>query len=165
MQFHNRNSHIFAESIIHGGRTADVIEDLDGRGFLMKDCMYYIRGDAAGRHRDTRGSKSDYDIIMKELDRRNIKYQYQVPPANPAVRDRHNRVNAMLCNALGERRMFVYKNCPVVDEGFRLTKLKPGANYVEDDSKHYQHCLTAVGYAVNFEYLLSTYKGPRTQEL
>jgi len=33
-------------------------------------------------------------------------------------------------------------------EGFSLTKLKDGAQYIEDDSKRYQHITTAAGYGI-----------------
>lgn len=33
-------------------------------------------------------------------------------------------------------------------EGFRLTKLKEGADYIEDDANDYQHITTSVGYWV-----------------
>jgi hypothetical protein len=82
---------------------------------------------------------------MREL---GLNFQYLVPPANPAIRLRHNKLNAYCLNALGERRLFLYKGCDTLDEGLRLTKLKAGGQFVEDDSKPYQHCTTALGYAV-----------------
>lgn len=159
MQFTWPNAHIFNESVIQGVRTADVIEDLDNRGLLFKDCKYIINGDASGKHKDTRSSRSDYDIIKHELSKRGIIWEYHVSPGNPPIRTRHNKVNGMFLNAEGERRLFVYKDALIADEGFRLTKLKPGANYIEDDSKPYQHISTAIGYAVVFEQAMQNYRG------
>jgi len=45
-------------------------------------------------------------------------------------------------------RLFIYKKCKVAHEGMRLTSLKKGADYIEDDSKEYQHVTTAIGYRV-----------------
>jgi hypothetical protein len=143
--------HIFTESIIHGARTAEIIEDLDDRGYLKTHYQYFVSGDAAGAHRDTRSKQSDYSIIRAELERRNINAEFRVPKSNPPIRTRHNHVNAMFCNSNGLRRAFVYKDAPICDEGFRMTKLKKGANYIEDDSKHFQHCTTAIGYAMMIE--------------
>ena len=140
--------HVFAEVIIDGGRTVDTIDEFSDRGLLNPNFRYTLCGDAAGKHRDTRSLRSDYDIILSELRNRNLVVAYHVPPSNPALRLRHNRVNAYCLNALGERRLYLYRNCATIDEGLRLTKLKPGANYVEDDSKRFQHCTTALGYAV-----------------
>jgi hypothetical protein len=44
----------------------------------------------------------------------------------------------------------VYKKAATLDEGMRLTKLRPGSQYIEDDSKRYQHITTALGYAVHY---------------
>lgn len=151
MQYHEDAFHIFAEVIIQGSRTADTIEELDGKGLLVKDYKYIICGDASGKHRDTRSSQSDYDIIRKELSSRNLNFEYHVPLANPPVRTRHNRVNAYCKNMAGDTRLFIYKDAKTCDEAMRLTKLKPGASYIEDDSKAYQHVGTAIGYAIMSE--------------
>lgn len=165
MQFTWPEAHIFNESVIMSARTADIIEDLDARGLLMKDCHYIINGDASGKHRDTRSSRSDYEIIEHELSKRGIKFERRVAPSNPPIRERHNKMNGMFLNSLGERRLFVYKDAPTADEGCRLTKLKEGANYIEDDSKSYQHITTAVGYAIIMESRMLFYKDVKSQVL
>ena len=139
--------HFFDEVIISGARTQDTISEIDDRKLFFSDAKYIVCGDAAGKHKDTRSSKSDYDIIKEELDKRNISYDYQVPLSNPAIRSRHNRVNAYCLNGLNEVRLFVYRKCKTLDLGFRLVKLKKGS-YIEDDSKEYQHVTTAAGYAI-----------------
>lgn len=148
MQYINGVFHIFDEIVISGGRTANTLEELENKYYFSKSLKYIICGDASGKHRDTRNIRSDYDIITQWFQNHGLDYQYLVPIANPPVRTRHNLVNAYCLNANGQRRLFVYKDCPTVDEGFRLTKLKKGANYIEDDSKHYQHVTTSAGYAV-----------------
>ena len=162
MQYIDDTFHVFDQVVIEGARTADTIDELDHKGLLKTDWQYIICGDAAGKHRDTRGSRSDWDIILKELQNRNLKVTFLVPPANPGIRNRHNKVNAYCKNADGQVRLFVYKDAPTVDEGLRLVKLKPGANYIEDDSKRYQHVTTALGYAVYMLTLQASRKGQET---
>jgi hypothetical protein len=145
-QYINDQFHIFAESVIEGARTADIVEDFDARGFIQPNWRYEINGDASGKHRDTRSSRSDYDIIKHELSSRGAVYDYNVPLANPAIRKRHNTVNAYCKNAAGEVRLWIYQGCPTADKGMRLTKLKDAGNYIEDDSKSWQHISTAIGY-------------------
>lgn len=140
--------HVYAEVIINGARTMDALDELELNGHLMPDVNYIVCGDASGKHRDTRSLRSDYDIITQYLSRVGINYEYMVPPANPPIRKRHNLVNAYCKNALGDIRLFVYSSAPTVDEGLRLTKLKKGAGFVEDDSKAYQHCVCALGYGI-----------------
>lgn len=151
-QYIDKVFHVFNEVIIEGARTENALEDAAARGLLDFSTNYIINGDATGKSRSTNSNHSDYEVIRNFLDNYKqergsyINYRMDVPLSNPRVRDRHILVNGLLHNAKGERRIFVYKDAPTVDEGLRLTKLKPGANYVEDDSKYYQHCTTALGY-------------------
>jgi len=145
--------HIFDEIIIEGQRTVQSLEEMESRGYFKKYNRYIIHGDASGNAKDTRSFGTDYEIIEKFLANvtPRIAFENRVPRRNPSIRDRHNCVNGYLQNALGKTKLFVYKNCPIVDEGFRLTMLKDRGQYLEDDSKHYQHCTTAIGYGVMYE--------------
>jgi hypothetical protein len=151
LQFIGGVFHVFAEVVINNCRTVDVMEELWSKGLLSERHEYHVEGDASGSSRDTRSALSDYQIILKYLQNKNMKVVYRVPPTNPAVRYRHNKVNAYCLNGIGERRLFVYQGCSTLDEGLRLVKLKKGSNYIEDDSKHFQHVTTALGYAICFE--------------
>ena len=75
-------------------------------------------------------------------------------PSNPPIKTRHNIVNAYCLNHEKRIRFYIYKDAPVSDEGMRLVKLKKGGNYIEDDSKRYQHVTTAIGYGVHYCNLL-----------
>lgn len=153
MQF-NGEFHIFKDIVINGLRTEDMLEEAAGLGLLDHETEYVIHGDATGKHRDTRSRHSDYEIIKNWLSNyktpkgKPIRFRVDVPLSNPKVRARHNMVNAWLNNEKGQRRVFVYQEAPTVHEGLRLTKLKPGADYIEDDSKPWQHVTTALGYGI-----------------
>lgn len=152
IQYKGEEAHVFDEVVVHGMRTADALDEMSARGMLVEGQKYYINGDAAGRHKDTRGVRTDYDIIEKYLanHKNELDYEIAVPRANPQLRERHNLVNSMCENVKGERRLFVYAKAKTVDKGLRLTQLKKGAKYLEDDSaKHpYQHITTALGYSL-----------------
>jgi hypothetical protein len=60
-------------------------------------------------------------------------------------------MNSYFQNELGIRRFFVYTGCKTVDEAFRLTALKKGGDYIEDDSKYYQHISTSISYSVFYQ--------------
>ena len=146
--------HVFAEVIVQGSRTEDQMEEMAARGYLDYQTNYIINGDATGKRNDTRSPLSDYDIIKKYLanyrgpGNRALNFEMKVPMSNPPIRTRHNMVNAQFINEKGQVRLYVYKTCPTLDEGLRLTKLKPGAQYLEDDSKAHQHVTTALGYGI-----------------
>lgn len=163
-QFDQRGSsdmgvwHFFDEIIIDGQRTLDCMEEAANRGFLDLSRQIIIHGDATGRHKDTRSIVSDYDIIEKYLSNYRKKnggkviYDIAVPKANPPLRERHNISNAYMLSASGDRRVFVYKDAQTLDEGFRLTSLKSGGQYLEDDRNRYQHCTTSATYAIMSEW-------------
>lgn len=153
--------HIFAEVIVEGARTEDALEEFFSRGIVRRGPHYQIDGDASGKNRSTNSKSSDYDIIKERFQREGISYDYKVRLSNPPVRTRHNLVNAYCRNSLGDIRLYVW-NCPTVDEGLRLTALKKGASYIENDTKRYQHVTTALGYAVYRIHLESTRQEQRT---
>ena len=146
--------HFFREFVVEGARTQDIMEEIGASGLLERPNQFVIHGDASGKNRDTRSKRTDYDIIEKfmsnfsRLNGSKLDFEMKIPLANPPVRKRHNLMNAYFGNALGQTRAFVYRGCTVTDEGFRLTKLKKGGNYVEDDSPAYQHITTACGYGL-----------------
>src|SRR5690606_683850 len=113
-----------------------------------------ITGDATGDKSSTTNKRSDWDIIKKYLanyrtkEGKQLNYEVVVRKSNPAIRKRHNDVNAYLENAEGKFRTTIYKDCPVLEKGMRLTELAKGTSYIEDDSKEYQHVTTAKGYLI-----------------
>lgn len=141
-------THIFNEVTIEGLRTRPALEEAESKGLLDRRYTYIVHGDGTGHSRDTRSPMSDYDIIEAFMEEKRLRYDIDVPRRNPAIKERHNLMNGRICNAKGERNMFVYKDAPMAEEGLRLTALKDKANYIEDDSKPYQHITTAIGYSV-----------------
>lgn len=152
----NDTFHFFNEAIVEGADTEAILEEMAGRGLLDFDVSeYHIYGDATGDARSANSKKSNYDIIVSFLSNyrtplgNRVHFERNVPRANPPVRERHVRVNAYCKNALGNCRLFVYKDAPILHKGMRLTALKKGGLYIEDDSKPYQHVTTALGYCVH----------------
>ncbi len=146
--------HFFDEVVIHSARTLDTLEDLNARGYFDYPCKYIIQGDATGKNRNTRSKKSDYDVIRRYLANLEnsygpLNFEIDVPKSNPPVRTRHTIVNGQLENAYGQTFVYVYKECKTLHKGLQLTKLKKGADYVEDDSKPWQHITTAMGYGIH----------------
>lgn len=157
-QYIDGTFHVFDKVIVEGFRTLQIMEEWlekgifgpQGEGNVLPQII--VHGDASGDARDTRSMFSDYDLIKKFLEQHCPgRFKMEVPRANPPIRTRHNKVNAHCLNSLGEVRLFVYKGCDKIDEGFRLTTLAKGSEYQEDDSKDYQHVTTALGYGITYD--------------
>lgn len=71
-----------------------------------------VYGDASGEGRKSSASRTDWQIVKECLARYRERFHtaYQVPSANPPVKDRVNCVNALLQSHAGDRRLFVDPN-------------------------------------------------------
>jgi len=155
-QYHGGAFHFFAEVVVDGAHTDDALEELAARGLLKYETHYIIHGDATGAARSTQSKHSNYDLIRDFFNRYRpphggrFDFTVDVGKSNPPVRTRHNVVNAYCRNEAGQRRFFVYRDCPTLNKGMKLTKLKKGGQYIEDDGPGcpYQHITTAAGYHV-----------------
>ncbi|NQU80495.1 MAG: hypothetical protein HQ543_03135 [Bacteroidetes bacterium] len=132
------------EIVVESTDTNDAIDEFENRDYLkLLDNDKYkveIYGDATGRAHDTRSKTTDYGIIRD----RGYKSQY-VQRKNPPIRERHNTVNALLENALGDVRMKIHSRCKTILKGLEIGRLKSGALYLEEET-FWQHVTTAIGY-------------------
>lgn len=142
--------HVAQTIVVEGADTNDILRELKESGILDRQTMFRVFGDASGKNKDTRSKTNDYDIIETFLKRNRISYEMEVPRSNPPIRRRHNRVNAKCCNFESKTQLYIYKDAEIADEGFRLTKLKRGGNYLEDDTLYEQHVTTAIGYWIDY---------------
>jgi hypothetical protein len=118
-----------------------------------KNRTVFIYGDPAGRAGEKHGHKSDYDDIEDVLRMNNWKFERRVRPAHPAIKDRQNAVRAMICNAKGDRRLFVNPLKAVwCHKGLSQVQVKEGSSFQEDQTNQYQHITTAIGYFTDWHW-------------
>jgi hypothetical protein len=82
--------HVFDEIIIDTADTGQAVQEFKSRDWMKQQRQVYIYGDSSGKARDTRGNRSDYQIIYDEGFE-----QQRVPSSNPPVRERHNILNGL----------------------------------------------------------------------
>lgn len=149
-QYINDTFHIFDEIILENSNTEMLMAEAIESKKFNRNFKYCITGDATGKNRSANSNRSNYDIILEILQANQIRHEFCVLPSNPPIKTRHNIVNAYCKNYEKKVRLYVYKDAPTADEGFKLVKLKNGGQYIEDDSKSYQHVTTALGYGIHF---------------
>lgn len=111
-----------------------------------------VYGDPAGRAGEKHGHGSDYTEMEAVLRANNWKVERRVKAAAPAIRDRQNAVRAKICNAAGQRSLFVNPaKAPYAHKGLATVQIKSGSTFLEEDSD-YQHITTAIGYCVDYEW-------------
>ncbi len=130
----------------------DVVEDrLKGYGIPKSQVIVYP--DPAGKNRATQG-RSNYKII-KEVN----KFVYKARPSHPAVVDRINAVNRLICDKNGRRHIFIHPRCTNMLKSMEQHKYKPGTN-IPDKTSGVDHMDDAFGYWVEYEFPI-TYLTPR----
>lgn len=113
----------------------------------------YIYGDPAGRAGEKHGHKSDYVDIEDVLRINGWKFERRVRAAHPSIKDRQNAVRAKICNAWGERSLFVNPNTAQwCHKGLATVQLQKGSTFQEDQTNQYQHITTAIGYFVDWHW-------------
>lgn len=156
LDINNRRFTYLKEVAVEGARTEDALEEWAGMNVfeLPHNPEIIIHGDASGRHGDTRNKIDDYDIIEKYLanyrrrDGNKLNYEIDVPTKNPPLRERHNYTNGQLKNSAGVVAVAVSHDCEFVDNGFRNTRLKENAGYIEDQTTDGQDMSTAATYGL-----------------
>lgn len=108
-------------------------------------------GDASGKAGEKHGHESNYTNMERIFNDHGWNVDRCVKSANPAIRDRQNAVRAKVCNALGERSMFVNPGkAPWTHESCLTVQFKEGSAFIEDDKNKYQHVFTAIGYEIDY---------------
>lgn len=110
-------------------------------------------GDPAGRAGEKHGHISDYTDIKDVLGKNGWTVLDMVQMSHPAIKDRQNAVRAKICNASGERSLFVNPDtAPWCHKGLATVQLMEGSTYQEDQRNQYQHITTAIGYMIESIY-------------
>lgn len=145
------------DEIVNGYDTPDMIRQLKERFWLYADGDYRptrqirIYPDASGDSRKSvRASETDLALL------RQAGFMVCAPAANPPVKDRINSMNAMFCNANGERRYRVNADrCPTYADA--LEQQVWAANGEPDKSQGNDHPNDAGGYFIHKEYPITKY--------
>jgi hypothetical protein len=138
--------HVIGEIVLRHATTRMACEEFLKR-YGKSTGKVYVFGDAAGFHAQTTGC-SDYDTI-REYFRANwsTRVNIRVPRANPAVRERINRVNGLLQPFSGEPRLFIDPGCTGLIEDFEQVSYKAESNQIDKDrDRHRTHLSDALGY-------------------
>jgi hypothetical protein len=129
-----------------------------------------VYGDAAGNAR-THAGASDWELVREYFrhDSRFV-FNFKVPSADPPVKDRVTAVNSMLCNSLGEARLFVDPKCKELIRDFEQVAWKPDASgnltaSVDKRDPRRTHVSDALGYLIHREFPVQQRGGPQSNVL
>jgi hypothetical protein len=112
------------------------------RGWNLQRMQVY--GDATGNCRDSTSGKSDWVIVKNRL--AHLSARFNVPRANPAIKETINAINAKLKSADGIVSLSVSPTCHQLIADFR-NALWPSPTMMHDE-----HSLAWLRYFVHREY-------------
>jgi phage terminase large subunit len=114
-----------------------------GWGLLDKSTVY---PDPAGANRSSARGESDVQIFREWGFTRILHHR-----KHPAVRDRLIAVNRLICDAKGDRRLYVDPSCKELIKCFEQLIYKEGT-MDPDKTMNIEHMGDAVGYPIEFEW-------------
>ena len=111
-QQHDEEFYVIDEIYQRGLKLEGALELIVKRYGYRQTAPLTVYGDATGR---SSASQKGYYHIIRQVLSQNMPcpYREDVPTANPSVKDSVAAVNSLLCNARGDRRLFIHpQKCP-----------------------------------------------------
>ena len=135
------NIYVYDEIVIYSSNTDEMVQEIKNR---FKDKHIFVYPDPASKQRKTSaGGVTDLSIL------KNAGFHLRVRNSHPLIRDRINAVNAKLKNGLGDRTLFIAKNCKTMLKSIERQIYKEGTT-VPDKDNNYDHMNDALGYLVEY---------------
>ncbi len=146
IQHRNGEIRVLAELVLPDTKTdvavSAFLDYVAERGWNPANLEVY--GDATGNSRDSTSGTSDWIIVKNRL--RTLGAKFNVPRANPAIKETINAINARLKSADGAVSLMVHPRCGQLIQDFR-NALWPSPNLLHDE-----HSLAWLRYFVHREY-------------
>ena len=133
--------HQWDEIAVKNSNTDEVAQMLRQR---FPDRRIICYPDPTGKARKTSAAgATDHGILRKHG------LEVVAPKAPWAVKDRLNATNWLICNAEGQRRMFIHPRCKNTIKGYRSVTYKEGAeDFVVDKDPGLEHWIDGAGYLI-----------------
>lgn len=155
----DENVYFFDELVVENTSTQACIEELIRR-YPEHNAEIIVCGDAAGNFRSTTSELTNYLIIQTALQNYGYKVDFRLRPFNPPVMARIQAFNARVCNANGERHVFIDPRCKWLLYNMYNLSFKEGTSIVDvptlkkiqndRDSKFLEHPFDAASYLVEY---------------
>ena len=155
----DNNVYFFDELVIENTSTQACIEEFLRR-YPDHRAPIVICGDASGDWRNAAAEATNYMIIKNALTNHGYDIQFRLHNFNPPVLRRIQAFNARVCNAKGERHIFIDKRCKWLLHNMYNLAFKEGTSIVDvptakqikndRDSKFLEHPFDAASYLVEY---------------
>lgn len=137
--------HVIDEVVLNNSNTQAMADEINRRYSKWKGRIF-VYADASGKSRRTSADMNTTDHTIL----RSAGFNLQSPSRNPAITDRVNNLNAKICNARGDRQLFVSNRCK--QTVLCLTSQVYDDNGQPDKKNNLDHLPDALGYIVSGLY-------------
>lgn len=148
-----------------GEEAQQYLDDLE-RASQPRPLLTNVYGDATGNQMRTSASRTDWQTIKNFLSLHPSRFRagFNVPSANPPVKDRINCVNAVLKNLSGEHRLLIDPKCKHLIRDLEQVRWKadPYGNSLAELDKSdpmRTHVSDALGYLIAREFPMQQPRG------
>ena len=139
---------VLDEIVLKRATSEQACEEFEKK-FGMPKAGVVVYGDASGASMHTVSPLTDYGVIREYFRQRGAQLSIKVPKSNPTVRDRGGLVNARLCNAAGDVRMFVSEKCKELIDDFEQVSYEEDSTQIDkNNDRRRTHASDALGYLV-----------------
>jgi hypothetical protein len=140
--------HVLDEIVIRQATTGDACSEFLKR-FGRHQGEVQVYGDASGNSQQTTG-RSDFEMVKEQfVVHSNVRVEYKVPSANPAVRERVNVMNGQFLSAAGIARVFVDPKCKELIKDLEQVSYKAESTQIDKDRDRARtHLSDALGYLI-----------------
>jgi len=147
--------HIIDEIVLRNTNTDEMCQAIKQK---YPDKMIFVYPDSAGSQRKTSaGTNTDHTILQQ------YGLRIQVNKANPLVKDRINAGNRLLCDANGNRNLFIEPDCKEVITAISKWEYQPNTSIPKKDAeKGYDGVNDSWSYMVSFLYPIKPEYAERT---
>ena len=153
IQNYGQEDYVIDEVVKYDTHTKEMAEEVIKR---YPNSRIFVYGDSTAEARSTRGRSTDYDIIKEAIPNSDTRLR-----TNPLIVDRVNAVNARLCNAKGQQRLYIDPKCKHAIKDFEQVVWEDKARKESQADRDLTHISSAIGYYCEYEYSL---KGKPTVE-
>jgi hypothetical protein len=138
------NIYAIDEIALYSSNTTEMCQEIQSRYGRRKIFVY---PDPSGSARKSSASGSTDHTILA-----NAGFVVKSPHSHNPVRDGINAVNTKLCNAAGERTMFVDPKCKKIIESLEKHTYKENSNNVPDKDSGFDHFSDSIRYFVDYVF-------------
>jgi phage terminase large subunit len=165
------DSHTLDSCRVFRDRVQTYLDELRGSHYAVIPLQVIVYGDAAGNQRRTSADQTDWKIVREWIARdASLVSEFRVGVSNPTIKGRVNAMNAMLCNADKERRLFVDPSCreliaDLEQVAWRTDAAGNSISELDKSNPKRTHISDALGYLAEKEFGLRQVGGPRSTYL